>query len=250
MTWTLILAGWTWSVEYTRGFCSTHDSDLVLEHDQSLRFHNLDLEDQSFFPDDSPIPNAFVPPLAKFDLVGAVKALTAPYYGVRIFVHPDSPWGFGLDFTHYKVLVRDESRPVRVSGDVHETVPLNRYMQRFEASHGVNFVALAVRYQQPLWWPWLSPFAALSLGPMIPHTEVWDASGRRRAYSYQVRWGNFGAGLHSGARLHIGKRWALLAEYKLTYGHLGNMVFDDDDRARLRMDIWTHHLQWGLAYVR
>ncbi len=76
-----------------------------------------------------------------------------PYYGLRVVRFPDRypQWGFGLDATHYKVFARTE-RAVGVAGTwdgatVDEVAPLDERVQRFDISHGVNYVGPIVVYR-------------------------------------------------------------------------------------------------------
>lgn len=76
-----------------------------------------------------------------------------PYYGLRVthFLERFPQWGIGLDATHYKVYARTD-RAVGVNGTwdgapVDEVAPLDERVQRFDISHGVNYVGPIVAYR-------------------------------------------------------------------------------------------------------
>ena len=73
--------------EYNRGKSFPVHSDIGMEWGgHSLNFNNVRFEDDSFFPDNSIIPNAFLRPLFNLRFSDALKAFTEPYYGYR-FIH-------------------------------------------------------------------------------------------------------------------------------------------------------------------
>ena len=83
-----------------------------------------------------------------------------PYYGVRLnhFFERWPNWGVGLDFTHDKVYAQTD-QVVPVSGTingvpVNESAPMNKYVQKFQITHGVNIIALDVFYR------WTGNFAS------------------------------------------------------------------------------------------
>src|SRR4030095_2598218 len=82
------------------------------------------------------------------------KSSSSPlYYGLRVthFIEPYPSWGVAVDFTHYKIYART-SDAVRVHGrwngsPVDETAPLETRVQKFNISHGVNYIGLLGLYR-------------------------------------------------------------------------------------------------------
>lgn len=76
-----------------------------------------------------------------------------PYYGLRATYFPERypQWGIGLDFTHYKIYAKTaESVPVDGvwnGAAVNEVAPLGNRVQKFNVSHGVNYVGPTLTYR-------------------------------------------------------------------------------------------------------
>ncbi len=252
--------------EYSRGKSFPTHSDVSMKYDNhDFTFHDLYLEDESFFPDDSIIPNAFIGPLLKLKLNDAKKAFTEPYYNYRFiyFLKKNPHLGIGLEFTHLKVFLMDKDQRVRMSG-IYDGVPIDRtvtvgdYLDTFGVSHGVNHVGVHLVYR------WLlkktpvikdgrlQPYVAFSFGPTVPHLEVNTREGgvpRRRAYSYQFSLRNWGLGLGTGVRYKPWRRFGFYLEYKLTYSHVHGLHFDEPGDTNVGLDFFTHHLQWGISLM-
>jgi hypothetical protein len=88
------------------------------------------------------------------DVSWDAKPLKAPpYYGIRVnyFFESWPRWGFGLDFTHYKIFAQtDQVVPVLGTFNgvpVNQSAPLGQFVQKFNITHGVNIVALNVLYR-------------------------------------------------------------------------------------------------------
>ena len=107
----------------------------------------------------------------------------APYYGYRVTHYfKNSPHlGFSLDYTHYKIYART-NRVVPVAGiwngvPVNESARLDRRVQDFNISHGVNMVTGNVLYRwrrrptpnfpEGRW----QPYVGAGLVFYIPHSE-------------------------------------------------------------------------------
>jgi len=76
-----------------------------------------------------------------------------PYYGLRVTYFPERypQWGIGLDFTHYKIYAKT-GQAVPVDGmwngaAVNEVAPLNSRVQKFNISHGVNYLGPILTYR-------------------------------------------------------------------------------------------------------
>jgi len=253
-------------VEYSRGKSFPTHADVSLTYDNHrYTLYNMYLEDESFFPDDSIIPNAFVKPLLKLKFGDALKAFTEPYYSYRLvyFLKKNPHIGIGLEFIHMKVFLMDMNQRIRLSGvyngqPIDQTVRVGDYLDMFNVSHGVNHIGLHFEYrwmlkktpsiQDGVW----QPFTSLSFGPAVPHLELNTKENNevhKRAYSFQAGWKNWGFGLGTGIRFKPWRHFGLYMEYKLTYSYLHDMHFDDMENTNVSMDFFTHHLQWGFSLM-
>ena len=251
-------------LEYNRGKSFPVYSDLfITSRNTQFTFHHLYFEDDSFFPDNSIIPNAFITPLLELRLDAASDAFTEPYYGFR-FIHffkKNPSWGIGIEFIHHKIFLNDMDQQVRITGVI-DGNPIDRvdaignYLEYFSVSHGINHIGLAVVYRFSL-LPSdkipdgkVQPYFTFTIGPAVPHLELkmkvseteWDA------YSYQAGFKNFGGGLGTGLRFKPWRHLGFFLEYKLTYSHLRAMHFDGEE-GDVQMDFFTHHIQWGISYI-
>jgi len=252
--------------EYSRGKSFPTYSNLSLKYDNNdYTFHHLYLEDESFFPDDSIIPNAFIKPLFRLKFNDAQKAFTEPYYSYRfIYFFKKNPHiGIGYEFIHSKVFLMNMDQQVRISGTyngapIDEKVRVGDYLDLFSVSHGVNHMSLHLVYRWMLkktpvikdgkW----QPFVSFSVGPTIPHLELdtkENGVSQKRAYSFQAGWRNWGLGLGTGVRFKPWRHLGFYLEYKLTYSYLHDMHFDGVENTNVSMDFFTHHLQWGISLM-
>lgn len=249
-------------IEYNRGISSHTSSNIhLITQNQNLIFYNVRLIDNSFFPDNSIIPNAFFKPLFKGDIVNAVKATTEPYYGIRIYhflkKHPEI--GFGIDFIHFKVFLSDESQNVQIKGtdngeQIDKTDDIHNYLFSFNVSHGVNHIGLSFVYRKMflknLKFPdgRIQPYFSFQIAPCIPHHEVKLKNSDLEAYSYQIKFPNFGFGVGFGSRFHLFNHFGLYIEYKYTYTFLRNLVFDNGE-GQIKLNFGAHHLIWGFSLI-
>ena len=219
-------------IEYNRGKSFPVYSDLsIASQNSQLHFHSLYFQDDSFFPDNSIIPNAFLTPLLELRLDDASDAFTEPYYGFRFlhFLKKNPSWGIGIEFIHHKIFLDDTGQQVRVTGTlegnpVDQVDAISNYLEYFSVSHGINHIGLAVVYRLSL-LPSdaipdgrLQPYITLALGPTIPHLELKmkNSESQWDAYSYQPGFKNFGAGLGTGLRIKPWRHLGFYLEYKLT----------------------------------
>jgi len=247
-------------IEYARGVSSSTNSTIHLSTvSKDLYFYDVHLIDNSFFPDNSIIPNAFLKPLFKGDIVGAVKATTEPYYGIRIyhFLKNKPQIGFGIDFIHFKVFLPDEKQTVKIKGtkegeNINLRDDVHNYLESFNVSHGVNHIGFSIIYRKRLYknekFPdgKLQPYVSFHIAPCIPHHEVQIKDSELKAYSYQIKFPNFGFGLGAGLRVRIYEHFGLFLEYKYTYTFLRNLVFDNGE-GKIQLNFGVHHLQWGFS---
>lgn len=251
-------------VEYNRGKSFPVYADLTLTTPgRQLTFYHLYFEDDSFYPDNSIIPNAFIKPLLQLKLGDASDAFTEPYYGFR-FIHffkKNPRLGIGIEFIHHKIFLNDRNQQVWVTGTaggqaIEKTDAIGNYLEYFSISHGINHLGLAAVYRLMLLATEripdgrLQPFVTLTAGPAIPHLEVKLAENPEQwaAYSYQPGWRNFGAGAGLGMRYKPWTHFGFYLEYKFTYSHLHGMRLDDAEET-ISLDFTTHHLQWGISYM-
>jgi len=250
--------------EYNRGKSFPVNTDIRLRYDSNyLDFYHVHLDDDSFFPDNSIIPNAFLKPLFKLRLGAALAAFTEPYYCYR-FIHffkKNPQFGIGIEFIHHKLFLNDNDQNIQISGiyqgnTIDEIAPTKKYMDYFSVSHGINHVSLIFVYRLLLLTSHkipdgrLQPFVSVSMGPTVPHLELkltenlpdWDA------YSFQPGFGNLGFGIGSGLRYKPWRNFGFHFEYKFTYSHLHGMHLDNQD-SEVIMGFFTHHLQWGMSIM-
>lgn len=252
--------------EYNRGASSPGHSDLVLRGASGeTRFQNVQLEGQSFYDDNSVIPNSFIGPLARFQFGKALNAFTEPYYGYRVVHyfarHP--AWAIGGEFTHHKVFMADPDQVVAVTG-LWPGIPVGDGRTRigdqfktFNVSHGVNHISV-IGQRRWMLAPTervpdgrLQPYVSFGAGPAVPHLEleaVRDGQVRRLAYGYNAGLGNWGVGAGGGVRWRLTDRFGVYGEYKWTYSHLGDMTVDDGSETNAQMQFVSNHAMWGVSF--
>lgn len=252
--------------EYSRGKSFPTHSDVSLKYDKhDYTFHNLYLDDESFFPDDSIIPGTFFKYLLRLKFNDAWKVFTEPYYSYRFiyFLKKNSHIGIGYEFIHSKVFLLDKNQRVRLSGiyngaPIDRTVTVGDYLDNFSVSHGVNHVGLHVVYRWMLRKTpvikdgRLQPYVDFSFGPTVPHLELNTKENgvpQKRAYSYQFSWRNWGLGLGTGVRYKPWRHFGIYLEYKFTYIYLHGLHFDEQENTNVSLDFFTHHLQWGISLM-
>ncbi len=247
----------TFYIQYNRGWSSSTVADIRFEStDFFLEFENVKMENNSFFPDNSIIPNAFIKPLLKLDIVSAIKATTEPYYSIRMFYFPkpSANMGFGIDFIHFKVFVPDDELKVPVKGElngeaVQETTNIHKYINYFNVSHGVNFLGLTFYFKKNLKTKSLNfePYILTGIGPCIPHQElrfVWDKEPASYTYIINIR--NYGIALSTGSLIRISNKFGIYFEIKKTFTHLGKLPFyNGEGHSSLNFSVF--HIVWGIT---
>lgn len=253
-------------VEYCRGKSSPTTSDIAMAYGNSdYRFHQVYLKDESFFPDHSIIPNAFLTPLFDSKFKAALDAFTEPYYGCRVlyFLKKHPRFGIGAQFIHQKVFLLDRDQRVRMAGTykgepVDEEVRIGDYLDLFNISHGINHAGILFNYRWMLYRTpqipdgRLQPFVSFSIGPAVPHLELnlkEQDIVEKKAYSYQSGWRNWGGDFGFGIRYKRNRHLGFYLEYKLSYSYLHGMYFDNEPGTRVLMDFFVHHLQWGISIM-
>jgi hypothetical protein len=183
-------------------------------------------------------------------------ALGAPYYGVRLSYFPSRKAHVGatLDFTHYKMYA-ETAEPVKARGvwngaPLHADAPLDRYVQSFQISHGINLTSLDGQYRwNPLFehGPWEKHVGA-GLLVYLPHSEgTIDGLG----VSGDYRYAGWGGQIFGGVEYALHRRWTprwsrltLLIESKLD---MGSLDLDLDPLTRVHTRVATLHLLGGIA---
>jgi len=254
--------------EYSRGKSFPTHSDLGMTYDNhDFVFHDVYLEDESFFPDNFIIPNAFIKPLLTLKLREAKNAFTEPYYSYRLihFLKKNPHIGIGIEFIHLKVFLMDKNQQVRMTGiyngvEIDRQVTIGDYLDMFNVSHGVNHIGLYFVYRMMLLKTpqirdgRLQPYANFSFGPTFPHLELYtvdreNGEVQKRAYSFQSSFRNWGMGMGVGVRYKPWRHFGFYLEYKLTYSYLHGMHFDDVENTNVSIDFFTHQLQWGISIM-
>lgn len=251
-------------LEYNRGKSFPTRSDIQLDWNvNSLYFTGVRFADDSFFPDNFIIPNAFLRPLMQLRFGDALKAFTEPYYGYRLihFFRRNPRIGLGIEFTHHKLFLNDPNQPVRVSGTyegkpLDQSLPVNAFIDYLSVSHGVNHLNLIVTYR------WLlsptaaipdgrwQPYVAAGFGPAFPHLELklTKDSPEWSEYAYHSGPRNFNFSVGIGMRGKFSPHLGAYLEYKFSYSHLHDMHFYGG-AGNLAMAFGTHHLMWGISLI-
>ncbi len=203
-----------WALSLYGGDSLAEDGDLRLTGGgRRLTFHNVDWADRSF---ESPI-----------------------YYGARL-THWWEHWGVAVDFTHTKVYSNPD-QIVRVSGQRNDRERLGDTLERFDLSHGLNFITLNGLYR---WRPtkrW-QPYVGAGAGAAVPHVEATVAG--QETEEYQLA-GPAAQGL-VGVGYRLFEHLGAFVEYKLTYADL-----DADLRggARVTTQTLTHQFIAGVSVL-
>ncbi|MEM4408130.1 MAG: outer membrane beta-barrel protein [Candidatus Caldarchaeum sp.] len=213
-----------WQVAFYGGRSLTQPSEITLHlpgQKTRLRFEGVRYSDRSF---EMPI-----------------------YYGVKVnyFLPKNPSLVFGVEVLHNKVYAQAE-RDVRAFG-VENGVPVDRNqrlsdtVQKFDVSHGVNYLTFNVTYR-PLSGRGgnFVPYLGLGLGVLLLHPEN-RVGGQARE---QWEWDGFGWQVFLGGEYELGSGWSLFFEYKYTDSSVTVNVVDGWADTRLR----THHFAFGSAY--
>lgn len=175
------------------------------------------------------------------------------YYGLRAgYFFESHPWlGLGVEFFHFKIKAdASEVRPFRGTRDgssVAGAVPVNSVVQRFEVSHGVNYLTLDALFRYPLLtsperFPHgrLQLYTGVGLGPVIAYPEM-RIDNVRAEPGYEIA----GLGVQGfvGMRFPIFKYLGAFGEYKFTHSALSVSVPSGTGRVQEN----THHLVGGLT---
>lgn len=177
-----------------------------------------------------------------------------PYYGLRLdhFLEAVPRFGIGFEFNHYKVYA-DVAKTVAVNGvwtgaPVSTAAPLNQRVQKFNISHGVNYLGLNLLHRWPSDKSERFPHGRLQpyvgAGPVyyllhaenavnnVTNDEKFETSG----WGYQV---------FAGLRYGLTARLSLMLEAKFSHG-TAKVNTAGAGSAETRLD--TLHGAAGLSY--
>ncbi len=213
-----------WQVAFYGGRSWTQPSEITLHlpgQNTLLRFEGVRYSDRSF---EMPI-----------------------YYGVRVnYFLPENPSVvLGVEVLHNKVYAQTD-RNVRAIG-IENGVPVDRNqrlsdtIQKFDISHGVNYLTFNAMYRPVEWQKGrLVPYAGVGLGVLLLHPENRVGNQARE----QWEWDGFGWQVFLGGEYELTDTWSLFLEYKYTNSSVTVKVVDGWADTRLR----THHIAFGSAY--
>lgn len=153
-----------------------------------------------------------------------------PYYGARVAYFLERlPWlGLGVEFFHFKVFAEtEETRQITgtVGGaPINATAPVNSVVQRFNVSHGVNYLMFDVIARYGLFrdvetYPHgrLQVYVGGGVGPVITHAET-RIQGVAAEPGYEV--GGIGGQGFAGVRFMLFRYVGLFVEGKVTHSSL------------------------------
>jgi lipid A oxidase len=179
-----------------------------------------------------------------------------PYYGLRLgYFFEAVPWlGVSLEFFHFKIL-GETSEPRDISGTragapISTTARVDSVVQRFNITHGVNYLMADVMVRHGLWkepedYPAgrVQLYAGAGVGPVIAHAET-TIEGVKREPGYEV--GGVGVQGFAGVRVLVFKYLGLFAEGKITHSSLTVGVARGGEA---RLDETSRHIVVGLTAV-
>lgn len=175
-----------------------------------------------------------------------------PYVGVRggVFLRR-VPWlGLSAEVLHFKVFAETET-VVMVTGTdegapVDTMAPMNRFVQAYQVSNGVNLVLANVEAHK-----------RLSRGPRFPNgrADVYAGGGGGVTFPFtrssiagrsqgQYEWGRPAGQVFGGIAWYLSPRWDVSLEYKFTATTADGSVAHGESESKLR----THHVAFGVGF--
>ena len=252
-------------IEYNRGASFPTRAQIGIDYPgfYELTFHDVRMIGNSFYPDNSILPNAFIWPLLEGKLRASKNAFTEPYYGLRFthFFKKNPNLGIGLEFAHLKVFIPDEGESVRITGmdngkSVDEWKSTKEYIDSFNVSHGVNHLSLFLVYRlmllqtEKIGAGKIQPYLSMGYGPCFPHPQLrLKGDPEYKAYGHQFNFANYGLSLGLGSRFQISKGFGFYLEYKFTKAYLKEMKFDNGEEGTMHLNFPVHHLAWGFSII-
>jgi opacity protein-like surface antigen len=182
------------------------------------------------------------------DVHFAAKPLASPqYYGVRVgwLAGRARRLGIEVEFVHAKV-ISDTSRVYAVTADPGTPVPagaMNTTVQRYQMTHGLNFLLINFVARTPLGHGGSGPVAFVAragAGPTFPHAESTVLGQPREQYEYA----GLGLDVSAGLDIRLHHRWSAVTEYKLTFARPEITLAHGTGRTTAV----THQVSVGLAF--
>lgn len=181
------------------------------------------------------------------------KHLESLYYGMRVgYFFKKYPWfGTAIEFLHFKMIGEtDENKRItgtRGGAPINANTRVDTVVQRFDISHGVNYLTLDALFRYSLFKePERFPHGRVQLyggfgaGPVITHAEN-TVEGVKNDEKYDV--GGAGVQAFVGARTLLFKHFGVFVEYKFTHSDLEVDVAGGDGH----VDENTHHIVGGIT---
>jgi len=177
-----------------------------------------------------------------------------PWYDLRFtyYLPGKSGLGFTLGLLHMKAYARDgETRRVHgetPSGPVDAEVPMDDYVQKYNISHGVNYIELGVvgrlSWLRSAEFPdgRLHPYIGLATGPVINHPEN-RVGGERNSQDYETN-PTWGTQALAGVHYRFDQHWGAYTELKRTHISTEVSVSRGTGKATLN----STHLGAGVVY--
>ncbi|MBK9243000.1 MAG: hypothetical protein IPL75_22675 [Acidobacteria bacterium] len=175
----------------------------------------------------------------------------APYYGVRLtrFFGGERRFGVEVELLHSKVLARTRD-VVQVRGTaagvaINGLLPMSTFVNRYNHTHGLNFLLANVVLRQPLGDP-TSRVALLvrgGAGPVIPGRDVVAPGLNVQGYEFA----GIGAQAAAGVTARLTSMLSAMVEYKFTYAR---PEIDLTAGGRGRLTAASHHIAVGLTIGR
>lgn len=175
----------------------------------------------------------------------------APYYGVRLtrFFGGERRLGVEVELLHSKVLARTQDM-VQVLGTaggvpIDAQLPMSTFVNRYNHTHGLNFLLANVVWRQPLG----DPGARIALlvrggaGPVIPGRDVVMPGLNVQGYEFS----GIGAQAAAGVTARLTSMLSAMVEYKFTYAR---PEIDLTAGGRGRLTAASHHIAAGLTIGR
>jgi hypothetical protein len=170
------------------------------------------------------------------------------YYGVRVgrLFGSTARVGLELEFMHLKAFARTaEARTISgayLGEPIDASAPqsLDRYVQRFAMSHGLNVLVVNAVSRTPIGGGATALVIRGGVGPAIPHAET--TIGGRALDQYQ--YGGLATHLAVGIDTRLTRRLSAVAEYKLTRARPTLDVVNGTGR----VTALSHHVAVGLAF--
>jgi lipid A oxidase len=158
-----------------------------------------------------------------------------PYYGFRgvYWLGLNTSWGFGLDYSHAKVIAE---RPPA----------LNAIVSHLEFTDGLNLI-IPTAYYRYQWTDRLAPYVGLGVGVTVPSVEVTlrPVDGFDTTPTHQYELGGLAVQVTAGLS---GKIWGPISafgEYKIAYSNNDVSIRNGGSE---QTNLFTNQVVVGLTY--